>query len=213
MPACTAGYVCAALSSAQVASSFGASLPAAEGQLGVCAYAPNVSSVLASGWAAASWPAWHPAPHVAACLPLPGQGLLLPPPSDVPPALAFFPLGSQTLQSFPVPQYGGSAAGAGVVADPLFGSALLCTDEDSDLVGGRRCRAGAGGGAGAAGAEARGLGCATAVSRARAPTPLSAPRPPAQVALDSVPYGRSGAFSVNVWFRPANLSGTRGAGA
>ena len=29
-----------------------------------------------------------------------------------------------------------------------------------------------------------------------------------QVALDAVQYARSGAFSVNLWFKPGNMSGT-----
>jgi hypothetical protein len=45
----------------------------------------------------------------------------------------------QSLQSFPLPEYSGSASGAGVVADPLFGSALTCSQDDSDLVGLRGC--------------------------------------------------------------------------
>ena len=31
-----------------------------------------------------------------------------------------------------------------------------------------------------------------------------------QVALDPVQYGRSGAFSVNLWFKPNNMSGLWG---
>lgn len=31
---------------------------------------------------------------------------------------------------------------------------------------------------------------------------------PVQVALDAVQYARSGAFSVNLWFKPGNMSGT-----
>ncbi|EFN59099.1 hypothetical protein CHLNCDRAFT_137883 [Chlorella variabilis] len=86
--------------------------------------------------------------------------LMLPNATDVPPAMAFFPLNSQTLQSFPLPEHTGSASGAGVVGDPLFGSALLCTQSDRDLV-----------------------------------------------ALDPVQYARSGAFSINLWFKPENMSG------
>ena len=47
-----------------------------------------------------------------------------------------------------------------MVGDPLFGSALLCTQSDRDLV-----------------------------------------------ALDPVQYARSGAFSINLWFKPENMSG------
>ena len=45
----------------------------------------------------------------------------------------------QTLQSFPLPDYAGTASGAGVVQDPLFGATLLCTAEDSDIVSGTVC--------------------------------------------------------------------------
>ncbi|KAI3433616.1 hypothetical protein D9Q98_003425 [Chlorella vulgaris] len=86
--------------------------------------------------------------------------VMLPSSDEVPPAVAFFPLNSQSLQSFPLPDYSGTASGAGVVSDELFGSALLCSREDQDLV-----------------------------------------------ALDAVQYARSGAFTVNLWFRPVNMSG------
>ncbi|PRW58639.1 hypothetical protein C2E21_2984 [Chlorella sorokiniana] len=89
------------------------------------------------------------------------KGFLLPDAATVPPAMAFFPLAEQTLHSFPLPDYTGSAEGAGIVEDPLFGSALSCSSTDRDLV-----------------------------------------------ALDAVQYARSGAFSVNLWFKPGNMSGT-----
>lgn len=39
-------------------------------------------------------------------------------------------------------------------------------------------------------------------------TTLLAPHfAPMQVALDAVQYARSGAFSVNLWFKPGNMSG------
>jgi hypothetical protein len=40
----------------------------------------------------------------------------------------------QILQSFPLPQYTGTASGAGIVADSLFGASLMCTETDTDLV-------------------------------------------------------------------------------
>lgn len=46
----------------------------------------------------------------------------------------------QTLHSFPLPDYTGSAEGAGIVEDPLFGRALSCSSTDRDLVGGATVR-------------------------------------------------------------------------
>lgn len=170
---------------------------------------------------------------------------MLPSSDEVPPAVAFFPLNSQSLQSFPLPDYSGTASGAGVVSDELFGSALLCSREDQDLVGASSSRQ----------AASHWLQCSnqrrlprlfmrfnrvhcpavTAVvptcvgwllfckieaspfPRCRRlcswpqrglPAAAGAPLPLLQVALDAVQYARSGAFTVNLWFRPVNMSGT-----
>lgn len=73
----------------------------------------------------------------------PGQAPLSPTPPLCP-----TPAPLKSLQSFPLPEYSGSASGAGVVEDPLFGSALVCSEADSDLVGGWKRGGGGGGEAG-----------------------------------------------------------------
>lgn len=47
---------------------------------------------------------------------------------------AFFPLTSQSLESFPLGEYKGINDGATIAPDPLFGAALRCRKNDSDLV-------------------------------------------------------------------------------
>ena len=55
--------------------------------------------------------------------------------------VAFFPLTSQALQSFPLPDYGGSATGATIASDFLFGAALSCSENDRNVVSAVRvCR-------------------------------------------------------------------------
>ncbi|KAL4430893.1 hypothetical protein ABPG75_006149 [Micractinium tetrahymenae] len=127
---CSQGYACAPLSRQQLDVHFGASLPLAVGDIGACVYAP--------------------------------AGVMLPNATIVPPAMAFFPLSSQTLESFPLPDYSAisSSSSVGIVADPLFGSVLQCSESNADMVG-----------------------------------------------LSPVQYARSGAFSVNLWFRPGDMSG------
>ena len=69
-------------------------------------------------------------------------GLLLPPATDVPPPMAFFPLTSPTIQSYPLGTYKAISHGATVQTDPLFGGSLHCNssalnsvDLDSVLYG------------------------------------------------------------------------------
>ncbi|KAK2080285.1 hypothetical protein QBZ16_000138 [Prototheca wickerhamii] len=62
-------------------------------------------------------------------------GYLLPSPALVPVPEAFYPLGAQTLQSFPLPTYAGVNSGAKVVTDPVFGAAVSCLGNQSDLIG------------------------------------------------------------------------------
>lgn len=47
---------------------------------------------------------------------------------------AFFPLASQSLEAWPLNTYTGVGLGASVVSDPLFGSALKCSRDDTGLV-------------------------------------------------------------------------------
>lgn len=53
-------------------------------------------------------------------------GLLLPPATDVPPPMAFFPLTSPTIQSYPFGTYKAISHGATVQTDALFGGSLHC---------------------------------------------------------------------------------------
>ncbi|KAL4426385.1 hypothetical protein ABPG77_004679 [Micractinium sp. CCAP 211/92] len=73
---------------------------------------------------------------IGACVYAPA-GVMLPNATDVPPAMAFFPLASQTLESFPLPDYSAvsSSASVGIVSDPVFGLVLQCSESDSDMVG------------------------------------------------------------------------------
>uniref|UniRef100_A0A1D1ZX47 LamG-like jellyroll fold domain-containing protein n=1 Tax=Auxenochlorella protothecoides TaxID=3075 RepID=A0A1D1ZX47_AUXPR len=63
------------------------------------------------------------------------DGYRLPDPAAAPLPAVFYPLNSQTLQSFPLPLYAGVNSGAGVVTDPVFGAALRCDGQQADLVG------------------------------------------------------------------------------
>lgn len=73
---------------------------------------------------------------------------------------AFFPLSSQSLESFPLGEYKGISNGATIIQDPVFGATLKCQASDQD-----------------------------------------------EVALDPVPYGANGPFSINLWVKPDDLSG------
>ncbi|GAB4817823.1 hypothetical protein N2152v2_004869 [Parachlorella kessleri] len=126
---CPDGSTCNALSSQQIATTFGGQMGVQVGTIGVCAYRP--------------------------------QPIMLPNVTIAPPPMAFFPLSGQTLESFPLPDYHGVNQGATMEYDPLFGTVLRCSKTDKDVV-----------------------------------------------ALDPVQYARSGAFTVNLWFRPMNMSGS-----
>ena len=56
-------------------------------------------------------------------------------PIDIPMAScrAFFPLSTQTLQSFPLAAYSSVSSQASVAPDPLFGSVLECNQQDFDM--------------------------------------------------------------------------------
>lgn len=61
-------------------------------------------------------------------------GLLLPPATNVPPPMAFFPLTSPTIQSYPLGTYKAISHGATVQTDPLFGGSLHCNSTALDYV-------------------------------------------------------------------------------
>lgn len=67
------------------------------------------------------------------CVYAPG-GMMLPSPLIVPPAMAFFPLSTQTLQSYPLAAYSSVSSQASIAPDPLFGSVLECNQQDFDMV-------------------------------------------------------------------------------
>lgn len=62
------------------------------------------------------------------------QVLLLPAAGTAPAPMAFFPLNSPSLETFPLGDYKGINDGAGIVEDALFRGALRCRAGDSDLV-------------------------------------------------------------------------------
>eukprot|EP00887_Chlorella_sp_A99_P005410 scaffold1.g5410.t1 len=101
---CSTDYVCAPLSQQQVEANLGSSV---------------ANQSLGAGLGVCAY-----APN----------GLLLPDPSVVPAPMVFFPLGGQTLQSFPLPEYRGTTSGATIAPDALFGAALSCQQNDSDAV-------------------------------------------------------------------------------
>lgn len=63
------------------------------------------------------------------------SNVMLPPAAVVPPADAFFPLASRSLESYPLGRYKTLNAGASIVEDPVFGAALRCNADEKDAIG------------------------------------------------------------------------------
>ncbi|KAL4548009.1 hypothetical protein Ndes2526B_g07220 [Nannochloris sp. 'desiccata'] len=62
------------------------------------------------------------------------EGVLLPSSSEVPAPMAFFPLNTPALESFPLREHKGVNKGATVAYDQIFGGALRCTADDFNIV-------------------------------------------------------------------------------
>lgn len=60
--------------------------------------------------------------------------ILLPDPSKVPPADAFFPLSSRSIESYPLSKYKSLNAGSSIAEDPIFGYALRCNADEKDAI-------------------------------------------------------------------------------
>lgn len=107
MQTCAVGYMCAALTADEMAVALGAAAQALSvGDLGVCAYAPEVPSwaCLWTGLAVRGSLIGSGSPLARCCAcnqanKAPGllrpQGIMLPDASAVPPSMAFFPLSAQ----------------------------------------------------------------------------------------------------------------------